>query len=123
MARFRYYNRNPKGLTRQNDCVCRAISTATDLPYEVVLANLRKTAELFECDRYLMCCYKTYLQRVLNATPVYCHNISVGEFADTHPFGRFVVRTYGHLTTVINDTVLDIFDCRNEQATNAWQIH
>lgn len=122
MSRFVYYNRNPQHKRKENDCVCRAISLALDLDYYEVLHKLKLTSELYDCDRYLLCCYKTLIQDVFKCRSIQCENITVGEFADRHKYGTFIVRTVGHLTCVIDGTVYDIFDCRNETATDAWQV-
>ena len=41
---------------------------------------------------------------------------------DRHPYGVYLVRIDGHLTCVIDDGVYDIWDCRDELATNAWIV-
>ena len=55
MARFIYYNRNPEGKTIE-DCVCRAISLATALPYKEVDDLLWVSAKYLNCDRLHICC-------------------------------------------------------------------
>ena len=122
MARFVYYNRNPQLNTRKNDCVCRAISFATNLPYTKIEEKLKLTAELYECDRLDMCCYKTLLQDVFKLRPIRCKYLTVGELADKFPKSTIIARTNGHLTAIKRNTVYDIFDCRNELVTNAWAV-
>lgn len=51
-----------------------------------------------------------------------CEGLSVEEFADIYPYGVYLVRIDGHLTCVIDDGVYDIWDCRDELATNAWIV-
>lgn len=46
----------------------------------------------------------------------------VGDFADTHPYGIYLVRMNGHISTVWGGNVVDIWDCRNSHITNAWKI-
>ena len=46
---YRYYNRRPDG-REMEDCVCRAISAATNLKYEAVENLLELTAEHCACD-------------------------------------------------------------------------
>lgn len=64
MSNYKFLNLNPKGL-RENDCVCRAITFATGLPYSVVYKKLWLTADLYDCERLCKYCYSNYLRNVL----------------------------------------------------------
>ena len=120
MARFVYYNNNPRGLT-VNDCVTRAITLGSDLPYEEVKEKLWLTASLFNCDKLCKFCYSRFIETVLGYPQVNCDEMTIGEFADKNPFGKYLVRIQGHLTTVVNGDVWDIWDCRDEFCDIAWQ--
>lgn len=48
--------------------------------------------------------------------------MTVNDFADIHPQGTYLLRMNGHITTLIDYTVFDIFDCREYFITNAWEI-
>lgn len=50
MAKYVYYNRNPDG-KMQDDCVTRAISLATNLPYDKIRRKLFHTAKLLNCSK------------------------------------------------------------------------
>ena len=47
----------------------------------------------------------------------------VGEFADLHPNGTYLIRIKGHLTCVKEpSTVWDIWDCRAKMCDLSWKI-
>lgn len=120
MSRFKYLNVNPQKLTIE-DCVARAITLASGLPYEEVWRKLWLTAELYECDTLCKFCYSNFITNVLKYKEVNCHNMTVGEFADRHPFGTYLVRIEGHLSTIINGCVYDIWDCRDALCDTVWK--
>lgn len=120
MARFIYLNVNPDGRT-EGDCVIRAITLASGLPYEEVEDKLWLTAELLNCDMLCRFCYKNFIENVLCYEEVETDDMTVEEFADTHPFGTYLIRIPNHLTICINDTIYDIWDCRDQITTIAWQ--
>ena len=120
MADFRYLNLNPKQLT-ENDCVIRAITLASGLPYEEISEKLWLTADLYDCDRLCRYCYKNFIENVLKYKEVYCDNETVEEFADKHQYGVYLVRVPYHLTTIIDGIIYDIWDCRDEICDVAWK--
>lgn len=122
MARFRYYNRNGDPTLHRNDCVTRAISLASGMSYEDTRRKLYHTAKLLDCNRICMSCYKFLIEDVLCAKPLDCDGLTVEEFADIHPKGIYLVRMNGHISTIIDNTIYDIFDCRDYQLTNAWRV-
>lgn len=121
MSRFVYYNRNPDG-SKENDCVTRAISLATGLDYPSVRKKLYHTAELLDCEKLCVCCYKHLIEDVFKCMRVSCDNLSVGKFADIYPYGTYLVRVDGHISTIINNSIYDIFDCRDMIVTDAWKV-
>lgn len=121
MARFIYYNTNPDG-NRASDCVTRAISLGTGLDYAVIRRKLYHSAKLFDCDKLNVDCYAHLLEDVFKFPQVETFGMTVGDFADTHPYGIYLVRMNGHISTVWWGDVVDIWDCRNSHITNAWKI-
>lgn len=121
MARFRYYNVNPDG-EHHNDCVTRAISLALEQPYSSIRRKLRCVATLFECERICLSCYKHLIENVFYCKPLDCDGMTVEEFADMHPWGTYLVRMEQHISVIIDNTIYDIFDCRNRLLTNAWEV-
>ena len=121
MAKFRYWNENPNG-EKRNDCVTRAITFATDKPYSEIRKKLFHTAKLLDCEKLCMTCYSFYIQEVLGGIPKNCDNMTVEQFADLHYDGTYLVRINAHLTVIHNNTIYDIWDCRNRECTLAWKI-
>lgn len=121
MAKFVYWNEN---LDRQkvSDCVTRAITLASGLPYSEVRRKLRYTGRLLDCQRLCLSCYSFFIEEILLGKRTNCDNMTVGEFADAHPLGVYLIRMEGHISTIIDNTVYDIFDCRKHLLTNAWEI-
>lgn len=121
MAKFVYYNNNPNGL-RTEDCVTRAITLASGLPYYTIQEKLYYTSKLLDCDKLCICCYKFLLDDVFKYKRMNCDNLLVDEFVDMHPYGVYLLRINGHITCAIDDTVYDIWDCRDELVTDAWRV-
>ncbi len=122
MARFVYYNNNPYG-DKEEDCVTRAITLATGIPYRQVARDLTQSADMCSCDRLYLGCYSNLLDKVYRLPRVNCKGMTVEEFADKNPYGIYLVRMNGHITCVISDIIFDIWDCRKEIVTNAWLVN
>lgn len=119
MARFVYYNNNPYG-DKESDCVTRAISLATGISYRMVSRDLTQSANMCGCDRLYLGCYSHLLDDVYKLPRVDCKGMTVGEFADKYPHGIYLVRINGHITCIISGIIFDLWDCRDQIATNAW---
>ena len=121
MANFRYYNLNPNGEHR-NDCVTRAITFATGLDYRVVRKKLYHTAKLLECEKLCPTCYSFAIQEILGGIPKNCEGMSVGDFADKHPIGTYLIRIKGHLTVIKDCVCYDLWNCLDRECDLAWQM-
>lgn len=122
MVNFVYYNRNPDG-DKENDCVTRAISLASGLPYEEIRKKLYHTAKLLDCEKLCVTCYKFLIEEVLMGKRVNCDGMYAGEFAETHPYGIYLLRMSGHIVCCIDGVLYDIFDSRySSLLTDAWEL-
>lgn len=122
MPNYKYYNRNPSRV-HTTDCVCRAISTATGLCYEAVNNLLELTASEYKCDKLCICCYHNLLDDVLCYHRMYCDfKETVEEVASKYPKNTLIIRVQEHLTSSINGTVLDIWDCSDELVDCFWIV-
>lgn len=121
MADYIYLNVSPEGKHR-NDCVTRALTLASGLSYPIIRKKLFHTSRLFGCDKLCVCCYEHLLEDVFKYEPIDCEGYSVGEFADTHPYGTYLVRMENHISTIIDGNVYDIFDCRDMILSHAWKV-
>ena len=122
MADYVFYNNNPD-LLIENDCVTRAISLASGLPYEAIEDKLYLTSKLFECPKLCICCYENLLNYVFNYENIYgVEGMTIGDFADKFPYGVYLVRVEGHLTCVIDNNIMDIWDCRDKIVDLVWEV-
>lgn len=121
MVDYKFYNANPLGAI-ESDCVTRAISRATKMPYNLVLEKLHLVADLFECDMLCVCCYHFLLEKVFGLTPKFANGRTVQELAEDYPNNILLIRLEGHLTVAEYGTVYDIWDCRNEVADIFWIV-
>lgn len=121
MAKVVYYNRNPDG-ERENDCVTRAISLASKIPYPIIRKKLFHISKLLNCEKLCVCCYRHLLDDYFKYPRVECYGETIEQFANKHPEGTYLVRMQGHITTIINGDIWDIFDCGNEICTDAWKV-
>lgn len=118
---FKYLNLNPLDL-EEEDCVTRAISLASGYSYAAVQDKLYYISQLLECERLCVCCYQHLLSDVFKYNKVYCTNMTVEEFAQQHPDGVYLIRMDGHLSTLVNGVVWDIWDCSQEYLTDVWEV-
>ena len=121
MAEFVYLNVNPDEMTI-SDCVSRAIKLATGLPYAEIRKKLFHTSRLLNCSKLCPACYSNLLDDIFKYQRVFCKGYTVGEFADAHQGGIYLVRVPSHLTTIINGKIYDIWDCRNEWCDIVWEV-
>jgi hypothetical protein len=122
MARYKFLNLNPLGL-REQDCVCRAISLALNEDYFTIERKLELVGELFECEQLCVCCYKFLLDNVYNLDRIEeCQGMTVNEFADFFPQGIYIIRVDGHCTCVIDNQLLDVWNCGNEIVDIVWKV-
>lgn len=123
MARFQYLNVEPHK-TKKNDCVTRAIAFASGLPYSKVRQKLFHTSRLLECEStYCNTCYGFFIQEVLGGVPTNCDGMTIGEFADLHPYGTYLIRIEGHLTVIRDNCNFDLWNCLSKYCNLAWKMH
>lgn len=118
---YKFYNANPLGDIEQ-DCVCRAISKATEIPYRSIEEKLELIGELFECEKLCVCCYYHLLEKVFGLKQKFANGKTVKEITKEFPENRVLIRISGHLTCAINGIVYDIWDCTEEPADIFWIV-
>lgn len=120
---YQFYNGNPLGEIEE-DCVTKAISFALQEDYYKISDKLYAIANLYECERLCVCCYQHLLNDYYKLEEIQdCKGMTVEEFANTHPYGTYLLRGNGHLTVIYNSRLYDLFDCRNMIITNAWRTN
>ena len=116
---YKFYNANPKGLFT-DDCVLRSISVAEGITWqecqekisrlsnkEAMILNDVSFVEDYLDSKYKRKCYK---------------NITIGQFAKRCPKGHFVATMDGHITAIIDNVIVDTFDCSKRIMKCCWQI-
>lgn len=122
MSDYRYYNHNPDSY-RINDCVSRAIGTATGLSYKTVNRLLAITSEAYDCDKLCVCCYKHLLSHYFGYAKHNCKgNITVAEIIDDYPQDTLIIRVTGHLTCAKNGVLLDTWNCSDCVVDCFWIV-
>lgn len=112
-----YYNPNP---ARKDtiDCVVRAVTKLFDIDWDTAYVKL--SLQGFT-DKSLIVDDKVWgqylrnngfrLQPLPNTCPI-CY--TVREFANDHPRGRYLLKTYGHVIAVIDGDYYDVTDTGDE---------
>lgn len=122
MTKFLYYNRNPYKI-RMNDCVCRAISTATNLSYIAVDRLLSAVARRHKCPKLCVCCYEHLLSGEFKYKKYRCkNNETVSDIVKDFPNDILIIRIDGHLTSSINGKLYDTWDCYDRAVDCFWII-
>lgn len=117
---YKFYNANARGKF-VNDCTIRAISLAEgktwDETYDelsdiaqhngIILDDVNFIDPLLD-SRYERMCFKEKY---------------VGDFAEEHPVGTYLITMKGHITCCINGVIYDTFDCRDRVMWCAWAVY
>lgn len=123
MNYFRH-NNNPKG-KKVGDCVVRAISFATGLPWGHTYHELVKIG-IEECDMpNSKAVYEKYLASIgwkKMKMPRKPDNkrYSINEFFEETEKGMYIVKIQNHVTVVAGRCLTDTFDCGASKMGNYW---
>lgn len=116
---FKYYNANKKN-NFIDDCVIRAISVAEgktwDETYEELSILARKEGLLFSSVPFV----ENYLDN--RYKKVYHNSRTVGEFADSHKKGIYLITMNGHITCCYYGVIIDTFNPKNRLMKSAWKV-
>ena len=119
---WRYYNRNPEQV-EEEDCVCRAISTALGISYRAAAGLIDMAADAEGCEPLCVCCYHHLLEDGFGLRATYDNfRHRVGEISRKHGDKKVIIRVEGHLTCSVYGDVLDIWDCSDELVDCYWIV-
>lgn len=91
--------------------------------YSTIKNKLNLVAELMECDKLCVCCYKFLLDEVYGLERIEEYaGLSIEEFSYDRPEGTYLIRVDNHLTTMIDSVIYDIWDCREELVRIVWKV-
>ena len=117
---YEFYNANVHG-NFVNDCVVRAISVAECKTWNETYDELSDLAQeegiLLDDVRFV----ENYLDKRYRRVSHYI--MTVGEFAEEHPNGTYLITMPGHITVIIDGVLYDIFDCRERIMWSAWKVN
>ena len=126
MADWKFYNPSPAG-RNVGDCSVRAVAKALDLDWETAYTLIAMAG--FQMND--MPSSNSVWGAVLRKRGFYRHIIpnscpdcyTIGQFADDHPEGVYVVCTGSHVCVVENGTVFDSWDSRGEAPIFFWSMN
>jgi len=123
MVGFMKHNANPKG-KRTGDCVIRAITVATGIPYSQVVTELTKIHLETGHDSHSKQAYEKYLISlgwIKHKQPVKLDGskYKVGEInLLIRPYERAIISMANHLSVKLGTNVYDTWDCRKKTIGN-----
>ena len=110
MSKFTYYNNNDLGI-EEEDCVTRAITLASGLPYRTVTKLLDLVAEHNHCERLYVGCYRYLLENVLGYPVKYPKRYeTVSDVIDRYPHNTLLIRIDQHLLCAVAGVIYDLWD-------------
>lgn len=131
---FKFYNANPKNRIT-SDCVIRAISTATEIPYNDVLTELYNLAIKTGYSPTSKQCYGKYLESLgwikhnqpkKDDNTKYTGQEFINYINEKYYKGNYICHIGGHhITAVLTDKdtghrIYDIWDCSEDCIGNYW---
>jgi hypothetical protein len=123
MARWEMYNPSPSG-RNVGDCSVRAIAKALNITwveaYSLIAAYGFSMQDMPSSNAVWGAVLKHsgFKRHVIMDTCPDCYTI--GDFADDHPHGTYVVGTGSHVVTVIDGVIYDSWDSANEIPVYYW---
>lgn len=118
---YKYHNSNPNGY-HIPDCVTRAISNATEIPYYEVLTMLHINGMICDCDDLHVRCYEKLLDKDLNLPHYIGNGNTAEEIASDFPNDILLLRMDGHLSMSRFGIIEDIWNCSDEIVTDFWVV-
>lgn len=120
MSEYRYLNLNPFK-KRTGDCVIRAVACAFGIEWEQASDVLYEKAKNLGCEMSCIGCYSS-LFRDAGLKEVDSEGMTIEEVSDRYKNHIVLIRTLGHLTCSLKGCIMDIWDCRDEQADRSWIV-
>ena len=117
------YNPNPLGV-KVGDCAVRAVAKAIGATWDTAFADIALAGFVMGDMPSSNSVWGSVLRQegfTRHAIPTECPDCyTVGEFADEHPRGIYVVGTGSHVVTVRDGVVIDSWDSRQEIPVYYW---
>ena len=119
--RFIKLNKNPN-TNKSGDCVIRALATAFDKNWfkvyeELYLISVKQARILTDTE-----VIQDYLQDYEETVHPAVKGKKRMKVQDLKDDGVYVVRIANHLTTVMDNRLVDTFDCRTSTVYRSWKV-
>ena len=116
---YKYFNNNPINNQVTGDCVIRALSVLLNQSWDKTytdLALLGYSKGLMPSTNAVHLAYLEQYGFRMFALPSHCYDkcITVKEFSEMHPIGRYLLATGDHVVALIDGDYYDSFDSSNE---------
>ena len=121
---FTYYNANPIA-AREEDCAVRAVSAALgiswDEAFDLIAHNAKQMGAMMHRDAAWGSVLRQhgFIRRIIPNSCPDCY--SAEDFAIEHPRGVYVLGFGTHTAAVIDGTILDTWDSRDEIPIYVWE--
>ena len=121
---FAYYNPNPVA-SREEDCAVRAVSAALGISWDEAFDLIAHNAKQMGAMMHRDAAWGSVLRQhgfVRKVIPNSCPECYTAEdFAIEHPRGVYVLGFGTHTAAVIDGTILDTWDSRDEIPIYVWE--
>ena len=121
---FAYYNPNPVA-AREEDCAVRAVSAAIGISWDEAFDLIAHNAKQMGAMMHRDAAWGSVLRQhgfILKVIPNSCPECYTAEdFAIEHPRGVYVLGFGTHTAAVIDGTILDTWDSRDEIPIYVWE--
>lgn len=121
---YRYFNPNPIA-NREEDCAIRAVSAALgiswDEAFDLIAHNAKQMGSMMHRDASWGSVLRQngFIRRIISNTCPDCYTAE--DFAVDHPRGVYVLGFGTHTAAVIDGTILDTWDSRDEIPVYVWE--
>ena len=124
MSKWTLYNPSPVG-RNVGDCSVRAVAKALDTDWETAYALIAMNGYLMADMPSSNAVWGAVLRQngfSRYAVPSTCPDCyTIGDFADDHPHGVYVVGTGNHVCTIRDGVIFDSWDSRSEIPQFYWR--
>ena len=119
-----YVHYNPSPFRKNvGDCTVRALSKALNQDWHETYFGLCIEGALRGDMPSANATWGAYLRRNGYKRELAPEDVTVAEFADTHPNGIYILALSGHVVWVIDDILYDTWDSGNETVLYFWRKH
>ncbi len=117
--RYYFYNANSHN-NFIDDCFPRAYSVVMDLTWKEAYRELCKSAmeqgQMMDSATFV----RDFLDNKFKRIPY--NEMYIGEFAENHPIGKYLITTRGHITACVNGYIIDTWNCTDKKIEYVWKI-